>query len=195
MPQYHADLKTWIAPLAEKELTLKEAYDSLTKIGNHSFEVPLLIQLVENPKFHFKGLGWFKGRVTLEVHDYIHIALGRGLMPNDEAFVIGFTMGSTNRVSTHEKALFSFIAGKIYPGPYKFTKIGAQIFKDAVHLGYVSDCQPLDKVDWDPLISLPLKEVRREIGLECDLLQAYYDIAAKRYPKCSVCQRIASSSS
>ncbi len=191
MPMFHPELKTWITHLYEEVITLQQAFDSLEIIGNRDSEVPLVIRLMENPKFELKGLGIFKGRVSLCVHDYIHIVLGRGLQPIDEAFVIGFTMGSSNRVSTQEKEIFSFIAKKFYPCPYRFSEIGVQIFKDAVHLGYVSDCQPLDKVDWNPLLPLPLKEVRSRIGLETDLLQSYYNIAARRYPDCPVCQRVA----
>ena len=65
--------------------------------------------------------------MTLEQHDYIHILLGRGLTLMDEAFVIGFTMGSTDRVSTREQNLFSFINQVLYPKPYRFTEDGMKV--------------------------------------------------------------------
>ena len=86
--KFSSFLKTWIAKLDDDGKTLREAYDSLMSIGNSQDEVPLIVRLTENPKFHFAGLGFFKGRVTLEQHDYIHILLGGGLTLMDEAFVL-----------------------------------------------------------------------------------------------------------
>jgi hypothetical protein len=183
-------LKTWITKLDDDEKTLREAYDSLMSIGNSQDEVPLIVKLTENPKFHFGGFGFFKGRVTLEQHDYIHIILGRGLTLMDEAFVLGFTMGSTDRVSTQEQTLFGFINKVLYPKPYRFKEGGMKVFKDAVALAYVSDCLPLEEVDFEPLLDLPLRKVREAVGLEVDLLQAYYRIEAKRYPECEASQRL-----
>src|SRR5688500_3451729 len=76
---------TWHVPLWEEKLTLRQAYDSLKLVGFPDTAMPLMIRLVENPKFKLGGLGYFKGRVTLEQHDMIHIVLGRGLLPIDEA--------------------------------------------------------------------------------------------------------------
>jgi len=81
--------------LRTNQRTLRHAFDSLMSVGNSQDEVPLIVRLAENPEYHFSGLGFFKGRVTLEQHDDIHIILGRGLTLMDEAFVLGFTMGST----------------------------------------------------------------------------------------------------
>ncbi|MBK1827347.1 hypothetical protein [Haloferula rosea] len=183
-------LKTWITKLEDDEITMREAYESLMSIGNSQDEVPLIVKLTENPKFHFGGLGFFKGRVTLEQHDYIHILLGRGLTLMDEAFVIGFTMGSTDRVSSHEQSLFGFINKVLYPKPYRFKEDGMKVFKDAVALAYVSDCLPLEEVDFKPMLDMPLREIRKAVNLEVDLLQAYYRIEARRYPECAASQRL-----
>lgn len=189
-PKYSAFLKSWITPLSDETTTLRQAYASLMEIGNSQDEVPLVVQLVENPRFNLRGLGLFKGRVTLEQHDYIHILLGRGLTLIDEAFVIGFTMGSTDRVSTAEQTLFGIINKLLYPKPYRFTEDGMKIFRDAVALAYVSDCPPLQSVDFTHLLDLPLAEARHSIGLETDLLRAYYQIEARRHPQCTASQRL-----
>ena len=188
--KFSEHLKTWINKLHEDERTLRDAFTSLMSVGNSQDEVPLIVRLAENPRFNFSGLGFFKGRVTLEQHDYIHILLGRGLTLMDEAFVIGFTMGSTDRCSTHEANLFTFINQILYPKPYRFTPEGTQVFKDAVALGYVSDCTPLETVDFHPMLDWPLKKIREAIHLEVDLLESYYRIEAKRYPKCVASQRL-----
>ena len=183
-------LKTWIVKLSEDQRTMREAYESLMTVGNSQDEVPLIIRLTENPKFKLGGLGYFKGRVSLEQHDYIHILLGRGLTLMDEAFVIGFTMGTTDRVSTREQKLFGFINQILYPKPYRFSEDGMKVFRDAVALAYVSDCLPLEDVDFEPMLDWPLRKIREEVGLEVDLLKAYYAIEARRHPDCTASQRL-----
>ena len=188
--KFSEHLKTWITKLDDDGVTLRSAYASLMSVGNTQDEVPLIVRLAENPAYNFSGLGFFKGRVTLEQHDFIHIILGRGLTLMDESFVIGFTMGSTDRCSTHEANIFAFINQVLYPKPYRFTAEGTQVFKDAVSLGYVSDCTPLDTVDFHPMFDWPLRKIREAIHLEVDLLQAYYRIEARRYPHCTASQRL-----
>lgn len=187
---YHPALRDWHVPLWEDQLTLQEAYDSLLAVGNQANEVPLIVRLTENPEFHLGGLGFFKGRVTLEQHDCIHILLGRGARLMDEAFVIGFTMGSTDRVSTEEASIFSFISSTLYPKAYRFDAQQIQVFKDAVALGYVSDCTPLDTVDFRPFFPQRLSAIRAALHLEVDLLEAYYRIEARRHPGRRSSQRL-----
>ncbi len=131
----------------------------------------------------------FHGATNLDTHDYIHILLGRGVMVKDEAFVLGLTMGSSNRVTTTEERLFGFLTKYIYPKNYQFTDQDLDVFKDAVRLGFISDCQSLAKVDYKKYIDWPVQKIRDEIGLEVDLLKAYYAIEAKRYPNVKECNR------
>ena len=110
-------------------------------------------------------------------------------MIKDEAFVLGFTMGSSNRVTTTEERLFSFMTKYVYPKDYRFTDEDLHIFKDAVRLGFVSDCQSLAKVDYKKYLDWPLQKIREDIGIEVDLLKAYYAIEARRYPHIKECNR------
>lgn len=183
-------LRNWIVPLAETRMTLREAYATLLAVGNAQTEVPLMVRLVENPEYHFGGLGFFKGRVTLEQHDYIHIVLGRGTTMIDEAFTIGFTMGSTDKVSSIEAGLFAWISSTLYPTPYRLNERHTRVLRDAMAVAFVSDVTPLCEVDFKPLLDRPLGEVRAAIGLEVRLLQAYYEIEARRYPDSKPSQRL-----
>lgn len=146
-------------------------------------DIPLVVQLVENPKFDIPVIDLFSGAVDIDAHDCIHALLGRGLLPKDEAFVIGFTMGSTNRVSSTEEKLYAIAAKHLYPGPYKFNDDEIQIFKDAVRLGYISDCQSLDKVDYTKYLDWEITELRRQLGIERSLLKAYFEIEMRRHPQ------------
>lgn len=183
-------LKNWFVPLSCREQTLRSAYNDLQEFGLKQDEVPLIIQWVENPRFDLPGIDLFHGATDIEKHDYIHILLGRGIQSKDEAFVLGFTMGSTNRVTTAEERLYTFFAKHLYPRNYRFTDEETHVYKDAVKLGYVSDCQPLSEIDYTPYLDWKLGDIRRALGIEEDLLRAYYAIEKRRYPDSFDSQRL-----
>lgn len=171
-------------------MTLREASQTLSSLKLKQEDVPLLIQLVENPKYDLPGIDIFHGSVDLETHDYIHILLGRGLLAMDEAFTIGFTMGSTNKVTTVEEVLYSITSKYLYPKLYRFSDQDIAVFKDATKLGYISDCTPLDKIPFKKYLDWKLEDIRKEIKLELDLILAYYRIEKKRYHESRASQRL-----
>ena len=183
-------VRQWMVPLSEGAKTLRQARAELAALGLKQDDVPFLVQLIENPKYDLPGFDIFHGATDLATHDQIHILLGRGLLPKDEAFVIGFTMGSTDGVTQTEETLYGFFAKYLYPKAYRFTDEDMRVFRDAVRLGFVSDVTPLDRVDLAALEDLPLAEARAKIGLEEDLLRAYYAIEKRRYPNSFESQRL-----
>ena len=190
MPVYHPGLQTFHLPLAEGSVTLREGLRRLMEVGNSQEEVPLIVRLMENPAFDMPPLSMFRGRVNLEQHDCIHLLLGRGTTLMDEAFTIGFTMGSTKRMSTSATDLFAAVAERIYPKAYRFPLPAVRVFRDAVHLASISNCRRLDAVDFKALMDLPLREIRERLGVEEELLTAYYRIEAARNPEIASCQRL-----
>ena len=182
--------KQWHIPLSRHQLTLRQAHASLTALGAKQQDIPLMVQLVENPRFNIPGFDIFHGAVDLQTHDYIHILLGRGLLPMDEAFVIGFTMGSTNKVGTLEENLYALASQYLYPKVYQFKDQDIRVFKDATKLGYLSQCRPLNQVDYSLYLDRSLGELRADLGLETDLLLAYYRIEQKRFPRSQASQRL-----
>ncbi len=136
--------RDWHIPLSRGDVILAEALANLHALGAKQAEIPLMVQLVENREFDLPGGDLFHGRVDLRTHDLIHIILGRGLLMNDEAFTIGFTMGNTNRVTTTEEVLYTLISKFVYPKVYQFDEDAIRIFRDATKLGYISDCTPVD---------------------------------------------------
>jgi hypothetical protein len=190
LPSPDCTWREWVIPIKVQHLTLRQAMDTATHLGADQGDIPLIVKLIENPKFKIPGVNIFEGAVDLFDHDAIHILLGRGMLPKDEAFVIGFTMGSTNRVGSAEQALYSLAAKYLYPGPYKFSDDDIQVFKDGVHLGYVSDCKPLSSVRYKDYLENPISDIRSELGIETDLIEAYYRIEQKRYPESVESQRL-----
>ena len=182
--------KEWHIPFSKDDLTLREARASLSALGARQEDIPLMVQLVENPRFDIPGIDIFHGAVDIKTHDCIHILLGRGLLPKDEAFVIGFTMGSTNKVTTLEENLYALVSKHLYPKVYQFDDEAIRIFKDATKLGYISDCQSLDRIDYAKYLDWKLRDIRHDINLESDLILAYYRIEQKRYPESTASQRL-----
>jgi hypothetical protein len=172
----------WHIPLSQEGRLLGEAYEDLRAVGLRQEQVPFVVQMVENPRFDLPGVDLFPGATDLATHDYIHVLLGRGLLAIDEAFVLGFTMGSTNRVDWQEESLYTFFARYLYPKSYRFGEHEVAVFRDAVRLAYVSDCVSLATADFAALRGRTLRQAREALGIETPLLRAYFEIEQRRYP-------------
>jgi hypothetical protein len=180
----------WHLPLSQEDRLLADAYADLRAVGLRQEQVPFIVQLVENPRFDLPGFDLFPGATDLATHDYIHILLGRGLLPIDEAFVLGFTMGSTNRVDATEETLYTFFAQYLYPKSYRFGERELAVFRDAVRLGFVSDCVSLAAADYPSLHGHTLRQARDALGIETALLRAYFEIERRRYPDSAASARL-----
>ena len=183
-------IRDWFVPLSCADRTLRETSASLRAIGLQQDDIPYMVRVVENPQFDLPLLDIFHGATSLHTHDCIHIVLGRGLLPKDEAFVIGFSMGSTGKVSTTEEFLYGLFARYLYPRAYRFTDDDFRVFKDAVRLGFISDCRSLCEADYSCYLDLPLRAIRDALGIEANLLRAYYAIEKRRYPEEHECRRL-----
>lgn len=183
-------VRNWHVPLASGGRILREVHAELRSFGLAQDDIPFLIQLVENPKYDFPGLQLFHGAADLWVHDQIHILLGRGLLAKDEAFVIGYTMGTTAQVGETEERLYGLFAKYLYPREYRFSDQDFEVFRDAVRLGFISQCHALAKADFRGLQALTIREARARLNIEEDLLRAYYAIEARRFPDSFESQRL-----
>jgi hypothetical protein len=176
-------VRDWFVPISRGDITLREADALLDAVRMAPEEVPFLVRLVENPKLDLPLLDVFHGATDLPTHDYLHIVLGRGLLAKDEAFVIGFTMGATDNVGRGEEFLYGIFAKYLYPKQYRFSDDDLRVFKDAVRLGYISDCDThLCRTDFERFLDTPLAAIRDALGIETELLRAYYAIEKRRYP-------------
>lgn len=180
--------RSWFVPFECDQISLRQGLNSLAELGAPAEEIPLIVRLLENPE----GLGLLPGSVDLHQHDCIHLILGRGLLPKDEAFIIGFTMGSTKRLSTWDEKLFSWVSHHFYPEIYRFSKQDLEVFKDAIHLAQVSHCQAFDRINFDHYLDISLADIRKHIGLETELIQTYYQLEKLRYPHSIESQRLLS---
>ena len=105
---------------------------------------------------------------TLHDHDHIHVLLRRGQANNDEAFVIGFTMGNDDRTKSWEVKLFKLISRWFYPKAEKFTKNQLKIFDSGFKYGRskLNLYQRIGEMDWTKIDKgITLRELRTGFGL------------------------------
>ena len=179
--------KEWHIPLfSKKERTLGEALTSMSAFKLDSDDVPLIIRLVENPKY---DIGLFAGNVSLHNHDCIHLLLGRGLGVKDEAFVIGYTMGSTNKMWRWRRNLYMFCAKHLFPEGYKFGEEERFVFNMGVMCG-VQCKTDLSEVDFKILEKYQIAETRSLLGIDSLLLKHCYEIEKRCFSESFESQRL-----
>lgn len=153
-------------------------------------ELPLMLRLQRDPDLSFLGQLVFQAGLDQHQHDCIHILLGRGLLPMDQAFVLGFTLGSSKKGSMPESKLHAEVGRHFYKKVQLFSESESAVFKEGIKLAYLSFCAPLDNFDFRPWHNQPLRDIREAIGLEQELLQAYFAVEKHRYPHSLAAQRL-----
>jgi hypothetical protein len=128
----------------------------------------------------------FVGAVQLAHHDVIHILLGRGLLDQDEAFVLGFTMGTCkegaprNQVSEMIEVLTSQ-----YPEPYRIPNQKSLAFELGVTCAEsMSGCKNIFDValESEEFKKMSLGELRQLLGIDIDILKNTYRKEAAQIP-------------
>ena len=160
---------------AEKRLgtALKEMTENVGEDYLGQSNIPLIIKLVENPNHKTSKI--FSGAVDLITHDCIHVLLGRGVQLKDEAFVIGYTMGSSKKMKRWRRNLFMFICKYFYPKGYRFGEEERFVFNMGVTAGErcaadLSECSFCHRMDDS------LENIRKNFGIDKELLKSCYDV-------------------
>jgi hypothetical protein len=170
------DAESWHIPLANDTISIKEALDTMESFKLNQDDVPFIIQLFENPKYKV-----LPGTVSLQCHDIIHILLGRGLLPKDEAFVIGFTMGSTKGLTSIDTAIFEFVTRYLYPKGYTFGDDEFVVFDMGVKAAENMGCPDLSKLDLTSYIGYTINKAREKLGIDILELIRQYSIEMRSY--------------
>jgi len=150
--------------------------------------IPWIVRLFENPQ------GWLRlhGAIDLPHHDMIHVLLGRGLLGQDEAFVIGFTMGATKAVSAIEQAWFKFVVAWLYPPPYRIPPRILAAYDLGVEAGREMGVKNLHLALRDDLLDRPLGEIRRLLGIDVERLREVYARERAKLPDTAASRRLPS---
>ena len=160
--------RTWCPGLDNDALSLRDVLATLPAAPPAA--IPWIVRLFENPQ------GWLRlhGAVNLRNHDMIHVLLGRGLLGQDEAFVIGFTMGSTKAVSWLERTFFKFVVSQIYPHPYRISWRTLAAYDLGLEAGREMGVPNLHLRLHEEMLDLPLGEIRSRLGIDTRRLRGFY---------------------
>jgi hypothetical protein len=178
----------WHVPLWHRlGLTLEEGLKSMRPWRLKQSDIPLIIKLTENPKYKIaRDLG---GAVDLFTHDCIHLLLGRGVLLKDEAFVIGYTMGSSKKMKRWKRNLFMFICKYLYPEGYRFGEDERFVFNMGVMLG--SRCETdLSLVNFLDYEGNTLYSLRDKFKIDTSALRASYEVEKRIFPESKESQRL-----
>lgn len=155
-------------PGLNEDITLHAAYDSMP--GDEAAAIPWYVRLLENPASPVA----LPGAADLFGHDCIHIVLGRGMFQQDEAFVIGFTMGASGKLAPWQHRLFTLCACCLYRSFYRFSQLDRRVFDLAVGFAIRSGVQPVHNVAWLDLLDWPVGKVRAWLGIDTRSLIGIY---------------------
>ncbi|HEU5074183.1 MAG TPA: hypothetical protein VFU02_08420 [Polyangiaceae bacterium] len=176
--------RSWTPRSYDDRRTLGELHACLP--GDAATDVPWYVRLLENPKSPVA----LAGAVDLFTHDCIHLVLGRGLLPQDEAFVLGFTMGTSAWCPGWHARLLGACARYLYRGSYRFSALDQEVFHYAVAAGRTSQVLPLSDIDFASLFDQPLATVRTRIGLRRQWLDEIYEGERRRWPHTAASRRL-----
>ena len=139
--------------------TLGSAYQQIN-LDSQS-DIPLIIRLLENPASPIA----LPGKISLHNHDCLHIVLGIGVNPKDEAFIIGFTMGNDDQTKSWHIQLFKFLSRFVYPLKYRFTVGELEIFDWGFEYGKRLKYRNLNKIEFECFHNITIEEIRRLFGI------------------------------
>ena len=134
--------------------TLKSVYQQADL--DEQSDIPLIIRLFENPSSPLA----LPGKISLHDHDCLHILLGLGVSPQQEAFLIGFTMGNDDQTKSWHVKLFKFLSRFIYPLNYQFNLNELKIFDLGFEYGKQFKFRNLNLIEFKQFYDLTIKELR-----------------------------------
>jgi hypothetical protein len=158
----------WSPGLLHDERTLGEVVRTLP--GMPPEQVPWFVRLFENPVSRLA----FPGAITLFRHDCIHVLLGRGLSSEDEAFVLGFTMGRADGLQDWQITLYRFIARYVYLTPYRFSDSDLLVFDLGLSFGIGTEPRDMHSFPFESHMDKTLGELREKLGIDVARVEAVY---------------------
>jgi hypothetical protein len=166
----------WYPGIENDELTVDEVIRSMPAAP--ATAIPWIVKLFENPNSRLR----FRGAIDLEDHDVMHVLLGRGLQDQDEAFVLGFAMGTAKKISRLEYHVFKFLMARVYPEPYRIPSFLQPAFDIGVRCGQQTGVKDLYKQGLKDWRGLTLGEARLRAGIDMTVLREHFQIEQQEIP-------------
>lgn len=174
----------WSPGLDTDDMTMEEVMSTLPAAPPEA--IPEEIKILENPESAWA----FPGAISLERHDCVHILLGRGLLPEDEAFVIGFTMGTASDIQNWQYSMFRELAVHWYPKPYNFSPEDLYAFDLGFEKGKRSDAADLHLFPFEKFMEWEVGALRKQLGINKHQLRAAYRLEQMYRPDSPAARRL-----
>ena len=177
----------WTPGLDTDLMTIRDVLATMP--AANADDVPEIIRKYENPE----SPDALPGAISLERHDVIHVLLGRGLHVQDEAFIIGATMGAASDITDEAVATFIRVSTKEYPKHWRFEDEHVPSYRLGV--GYAQDnLQNVDlhliPLEDDPWQSMTVADARKKLGITKEELRAYFRKAELLVPGTPATRRL-----
>ncbi|MFQ6550132.1 hypothetical protein AADZ90_019465 [Aestuariibius sp. 2305UL40-4] len=177
----------WSPGLDTDDMTIAEVLATMPAAAAE--DVPEIIRRYENPE----SPDALPGAITLARHDCIHVLLGRGLHVQDEAFVIGATMGAASDITSDVVDFFVKVSTTEYPEHWRFKE--EHIASYLLGVGFAVDNLPnkdlhLIPLEEEPWQSKSVREARRALGITKEELRAYFRKAELLVPGTPASRRL-----
>ena len=129
-------------------------------------EIPGIVKLLENPQSRWA----LPGKISLYNHDCLHVLLRQPLIPQGEAFVIGFCMGNDPGTNWIHVQIFKFFARYIYPKSYRFYRQDFDYFAQGFKYGKSLMLKKINRFDFSSLENSSARQIQNYFGINhCDL--------------------------
>lgn len=169
----------WSPGFAYDEWSMAQLKKTLPGVPENA--IPAIVKRYEDPSSPHALVG----AVTLAQHDIIHILLGRGLLDQDEAFVLGFTMGTASREDREsDLQRMRDVLGKEYQEPFRIPRVKLQAFDLGVECARRSSCRDifLKPLTDSSALEKTVAQLRQEYGIDKQALLEFYAREREQIP-------------
>jgi hypothetical protein len=149
-----------------EELKIADIYAALE--GDDAVDIPFWVWFLENPQSPVP----MPGKISLYNHDHLHILLGRDQSPEDEAFIVGFTMGNDPKTKWHHIVIFKIFSYLIYPKLYRLNSQQMKIFDLGFMYGRKLSTQAIYRINFTDYQNYSLAALRNLLGIKLGEIQA-----------------------
>lgn len=158
----------WYPGLDNDRRSMQQLLDSLP--GADEGAIPMAVQWFEDPSSPLA----LPGAVSLAWHDAIHILLGRGLLDQDEAFVVGFAMGNASTFRGEDAVTLRNALAHDYPEPFRVHGPKLAVFDLGIEAGRSIGIPDLALQEGRLTNDAPLGAWRDRCGIDTEKLRAFY---------------------
>ena len=174
---------TWDPFVLSETITLAQALATIPPSPIQ--KMPLLVRILENPASPFP----LAGPTSIFDHDCIHVVLGRGLLQQDEGFVIGYSVGNASDSSALDRLLFRDLSA-LYPKPYTFMDNDLISFDHGFDCGASSSLRDMHLFPFSECVNRTIGSVRKELALCRRQLRAWFREEVTLIPSSKASRRL-----